>query len=513
VFGELVLIVDDEPINRLLLKKTLTIKGYRTQQAKDGKEALSLIAKEQPDIILLDVMMPEISGFEVCNIIKSSEATKNIPVILVTALNSREDIKTGVQNGADEFITKPVDTNELLVRIKSLLKIKTLNEFMERDEVLSEKIESFSWEFNQKNRHTSENIKKLLNTIIKVNLREENKNKGKPEGIYLNIDSENYKYSGCYQTKQGLEIQSREMDINLEKLSHSSLGHWIDSIFISNWQDVTDSLENYYTKLPREFTEKIGFCNNFILFSNKNVKLLMTNFLREITPFDVSWLKHIIRYTRVLVYIIIKMGKTESEYLSLMNSLTKIAEIQDDAPGKHSRVSRITSLLCKEFGFTEGYTDSLIDSIPLFDIGKILLDQNILIKEKPLSPSEWDKVHHLPDLASVILDDLPRLALAKEIAQGIFERWDGTGYPLKKRGNEIPLSARIISLAYVYDTLRSPRSYRPAFSHEESMEIILQGDNRIKPSNFDPQVLEAFLKHEKEISLLFPAEEERKKEL
>ncbi|MFQ5823763.1 MAG: diguanylate cyclase [bacterium] len=123
-----ILVVDDVPVNIQLLTAYLSSEGYNVISAKDGVEAIENVQKNCPDLILLDVMMPKMNGFEVCHKIKSNEETNFIPVIMVTALNELEDKIKGMDFGADDFISKPFNKLELLARVRSLLRIKYLND-------------------------------------------------------------------------------------------------------------------------------------------------------------------------------------------------------------------------------------------------------------------------------------------------------------------------------------------------------------------------------------------------
>jgi len=127
-----VLVVDDNQQNLELLQAYLEDMDCRTVPANDGPEALEIIAKEPPDLILLDVMMPKMSGFEVCKRIKNDPQTSDIPVIMVTALNEFGDIERGVDSGTDDFISKPVNKLELITRVKTMLKLKHLTDKLER---------------------------------------------------------------------------------------------------------------------------------------------------------------------------------------------------------------------------------------------------------------------------------------------------------------------------------------------------------------------------------------------
>lgn len=123
-----ILVVDDVAVNVQLLTTYLSSVGYNVIAARDGQEALEKIPECSPDLILLDVMMPKFNGFEVCERIKNDEATRIIPVIMVTALNEIEDKIRATEAGADDFVSKPFNKLELLTRVKSLLRIKELHD-------------------------------------------------------------------------------------------------------------------------------------------------------------------------------------------------------------------------------------------------------------------------------------------------------------------------------------------------------------------------------------------------
>ncbi len=129
-----ILVVDDNPQNRELLEAYMEeLDGITTIGAANGEEALSKVASDKPDLILLDIMMPRMSGFEVCEKLKADPATKDIPIIMVTALQETGDIERGVEAGTNDFITKPVNRLDLLTRVKSLLRVRHLQDGADRD--------------------------------------------------------------------------------------------------------------------------------------------------------------------------------------------------------------------------------------------------------------------------------------------------------------------------------------------------------------------------------------------
>jgi CheY-like chemotaxis protein len=127
-----ILVVDDNRENLELLEAYLEDIDCRAIPATDGPEALEIVKKDNPDLILLDIMMPKMSGFEVCRRVKNDPATAHIPIIMVTALNEFGDMQRGVDCGTDDFVSKPVNKIELLTRVKTMLKLKHITDKLER---------------------------------------------------------------------------------------------------------------------------------------------------------------------------------------------------------------------------------------------------------------------------------------------------------------------------------------------------------------------------------------------
>ena len=126
--GARILVVDDTPLNVKLLADLLRVKGFTVTTAASGPEALDRIAAERPDLVLLDVMMPEMSGYEVCTRIRANQETARLPVVMVTSLDAVHERVKGIEVGADDFLSKPVNQPELLARVRSLLRIKELDD-------------------------------------------------------------------------------------------------------------------------------------------------------------------------------------------------------------------------------------------------------------------------------------------------------------------------------------------------------------------------------------------------
>jgi adenylate cyclase len=135
-----ILVVDDTPANVKLLVDLLTVKGYAASSAVNGAQALEMIAAEQPDLVLLDVMMPGLSGYDVCKRLRADPATALLPVVLCTSLDATQERVNGIEVGADDFLTKPINRPELFARVKSLLRIKAL-----QDEVKAKSEQIAQW--------------------------------------------------------------------------------------------------------------------------------------------------------------------------------------------------------------------------------------------------------------------------------------------------------------------------------------------------------------------------------
>lgn len=129
-----ILVVDDNPQNRELLEAYMEgLPNVTTVGASNGIEALEIVERDPPDLILLDIMMPRMSGFEVCRRLKSDARTRDIPVVMVTALNEYADVERGIESGCDEFLSKPVNRLELLKRVSNLLRYRHLKKELERE--------------------------------------------------------------------------------------------------------------------------------------------------------------------------------------------------------------------------------------------------------------------------------------------------------------------------------------------------------------------------------------------
>ncbi len=344
--SQTILIVDDSPENLSVLSELLQ-PLYRVRVANSGRRALQIAATEPyPDLILLDVMMPGMDGYQVYERLRSDPATSEVPVIFVTAMNGMDAELRGLEAGAVDYISKPIFPPIVLARVRTQLKLKQANDW----------------------------------------LRDQNS--------FLDA-----------------EVQKRMAENDLiQEVSIRALAH-----------------------------------------------------LAEIRDPETG--NHILR-TQAYVHLLALNLQTHPRFVSTLN---------------------------------DHYIKLLVRSAPLHDIGKVGIPDAILQKPGPLTADEWKIMKTHAQLGSEAIELAERdasrpvefLNLAKEIAHWHHEKWDGSGYPDSLVGDAIPISARIMALADVFDALISKRVYKQAMSYDQVQSIISEGRGR----HFDPDIVDAFFAH------------------
>jgi putative two-component system response regulator len=190
-----------------------------------------------------------------------------------------------------------------------------------------------------------------------------------------------------------------------------------------------------------------------------------------------------------------KSHELEQSHYTSMLRLNRAMGYKDDESAAHiERLSYYARAIALHLDLGEAQAEVISSAAPMHDVGKIGIPDAILLKKGPLSPEEWEMMKKHPALGASLLKGTPSplLDTAGKIALTHHERWDGSGYPQGLEGENIPLPGRIIMIADQYDALRSPRPYKPAFTHERAYDIIVNGDGRTLPHHFEPQLLNVF---------------------
>jgi HD-GYP domain-containing protein (c-di-GMP phosphodiesterase class II) len=197
--------------------------------------------------------------------------------------------------------------------------------------------------------------------------------------------------------------------------------------------------------------------------------------------------------------------ETERALMLSVELLARAAEVHDGDISSHiQRVNEYSYLMAKLAGMDPAFCTEIRWAAALHDVGKMSVDQAVLHKPGRLDEREWVEMKAHTTHGMRILTGHPRLAMACEIAYCHHEMWAGGGYPRGLKGEEIPIAARIVALADVYDALRSARPYKPAFDHARAIDIMLKGDDRLVPSShFDPRLLALFEQHHQQFAALW----------
>ena len=200
------------------------------------------------------------------------------------------------------------------------------------------------------------------------------------------------------------------------------------------------------------------------------------------------------------------MIEVKTAQFETIEVLASISEFRDWSTAQHNRrIGFYSNLIAVEMGQDYEFCEELLCSSTLHDIGKVAIPDSVLLKGSALTVEEFDVIKSHTTLGAQMLSNGQSIymKLARDIALCHHEKWDGSGYPNGLKGDEIPLSARIVAIADHYDAMRSDRPYKTGFSHDKTMSILTVGDDRTKPAHFDPEVLDVFSSIHDEMECIF----------
>jgi response regulator RpfG family c-di-GMP phosphodiesterase len=536
-----ILCVDDEEANLKLLEDILNPRGYATVRAASGTEALDAIRNRSVDLVLLDIVMPKMDGFEVCRRIKQDKKLRNIPVIMISALTAKQDRIRGIEAGAEEFLSKPFDQTEVLARIKLLLMLKVLDDDRERAEAALRKshdeldrlVRERTAELAQANevlqadiveriraeeriRRQLEHITALsaidrviasnfdLNLSLSVILSHVTVELGvdAADVLVLNPSSQMLEFAA------GRGFRTRSAEKATVRLGESRAGR---AALERRLVEIPDLGKEPDKTLLTALSNDEGFVRYYgvPLLAKGQVKGVLEVFHRTTIEPDEEWLAFLTALAEQAAIAIDNatlfdsLQRSNSElalaYDATIEGWSRALDLRDkETEGHTQRVTTMTVRLARSFGFDEAELVQVRWGALLHDIGKMGIMDGILLKPGPLTDDEWVLMKQHPTIAHDLLSPVRYLRQALDIPYRHHEKWDGTGYPLGLRGEQIPMTARIFAVVDVWDALRSDRPYRAGWPEDRIREHI----QSLSGTHFDPRVVELFLTTEAAMRLL-----------
>lgn len=514
-----ILVVDDDMLVRKVLKKYISSLGYYVDTAEDGRGALDMLRSFSYDLVLTDLQMPRLGGIELLK--EMFNEYPDVPKIVLTGQGTNDDIIAALKSGAYDFLYKPIDDFEILeFSIKRAVESKKLKEDKERHLTELEKINEIISMLNS-GKSTEEIFSKLhvsLKRIIPFDgmlltlLNETN--------TFLNIENMVFNQSMFYTfLRKGDRFFISELSIkqlidgeidllNIEDLGLYLKSHKMHEVFSEVNRNGINSILAVSLVLKNQIRGIIFFLSAHKAFFKDHHITFVRSIVGQIalSVQRAELMKEIENHSKNLEKMV---SQRTEEVLKTQRAtifaLSSLADARDSETGDHlERIRNYSVLLMQLYRLEEDHPEinarllrDLYDSSVLHDIGKVGIPDYILLKKGFLTEEEFDIMKKHPVIgydalrnASVDLGSDFFLNMAMDIILYHHERWDGGGYPYGLKGEDIPLSARIVSVADVYDALTSKRPYKEAFTHDEAIDIMSKEEGK-----YDPELFNLFLKN------------------
>ena len=277
------------------------------------------------------------------------------------------------------------------------------------------------------------------------------------------------------------------------------------AVYWSNGPEPGETEKEYENNFNPEVLKIVKKVRNYTTYTTGRIAIIAFNYCREVSRTDAEVLHALAVITNTLKTIADQAVETEQAFIYAMEALARACESHDEDTASHlRRVNEYSKAIAIELGESERFISTIYYSAQMHDVGKINVPLEILLKPGHLTEEEFRIIRRHPKGGADILGDNPRVVMARNIAFTHHEQFGGGGYPWRLDGEQIPLEGRIVTLADVYDALRSKRSYKPAFTHKKALRTFREGDSRLNPGeHFDPQVIKAFFTIEKKIDDIY----------
>ena len=481
-----ILVVDADPVDRSFLEGLLAPLGGEVFFASSLPEMAAGAAEKKPDLVILDAELLQEGGAEDLRRFRTDEATGAVPVLLLVGRDRLAERVKLLEYGADDFISWPIDELELAARLKTLLRLKRTNDRLTETRVhigkMAKKITGVLKKINPFEFNLESGFQELLRATLFAGGLD-----GGPEAVFVGVrDEEGSLVSWLYKKGENPEL----LVLDCPDLCCPEQ----ETICSNRARGLSGSGEEQPAFDPLLF-RRLGAVRNFVGYRSDPLVMLAFNYPYPVGVYEEGIFRNLMAYGHFLKVVSDQVKEVENAFLYAVGALARVAEANDEETGNHIlRVGVLARLVAEELSCPASFVRTIEYAARMHDVGKIHIHPDILRKPGPLSAQEWETVKLDTVYGAKILGDEPKLAMAREIALCHHEKWDGSGYPQGLKEGKIPPAARIASLVDVYDALRNKRSYKPAYAHGEACRIITEGDGRVEPSHFDPEVLNAFLR-------------------